>query len=156
MSVILCSFSCVSSTNHATNTFLPLRSIFYQHFKPLNIDQRKSDRLLDDVACGLRVPRPLIHVLAASKGLIFGDVTLYQHQGKFDIPEGTSIEQIMTGWWTPKDWKKNDIRVINCRSVSVFFGDEFRVLIQPSPSLPLSLIHPRGNMCRTRCVRLWT
>ena len=50
--------------------------------------------------------------------MIYGNVSLYIHTSKRDIPEGTSTEEIMSGW-SDDDTKINDIKIVKCDSVRI-------------------------------------
>lgn len=99
-----------------SNIILIIRNIWYQYFQALKLSQESSDELFEDIACGVGVPRASIHILAASKGLVHGNVTLYLHKGKRDIPEGTSTSRILSDW-SSADKAISDIQVIDCSSV---------------------------------------
>ncbi|KAK3803868.1 hypothetical protein RRG08_029460 [Elysia crispata] len=64
--------------------FCTKRDIFYQYPDLYNC-QASIDKIVDDVACMLQVPRWDLHILATSKGLVGGSV-------KFTDDEGTCFD----------------------------------------------------------------
>ncbi|GFR88742.1 meiotic recombination protein SPO11 [Elysia marginata] len=76
------------------NRFCTKRDIFYQ-YPDLYKYQSSIDRIVNDVACMLKVPRWDLHILATSKGLVGGDIQFTNEEGSyFDCSCSTAGIQI--------------------------------------------------------------
>ncbi|GFO04714.1 meiotic recombination protein spo11 [Plakobranchus ocellatus] len=76
------------------NRFCTKRDIFYQ-YPDLYSSQSSLDRVIDDVACMLQVPRWDLHILATSKGLVTGNLLFTDEEGScFDCSCSTMGIQI--------------------------------------------------------------
>ncbi|RUS88480.1 hypothetical protein EGW08_003738 [Elysia chlorotica] len=74
--------------------FCTKRDIFYQYPDLYNC-QSSIDKIVDDVACMLQVPRWDLHILATSKGLVGGSVQFTDEEGtQFDCSCSTVGLQI--------------------------------------------------------------
>ncbi|KAH9504116.1 endodeoxyribonuclease [Bulinus truncatus] len=62
------------------NRYCTKRDIFYQ-YPDLYPCQSFIDRIIDDIASMLDVPRQELHILATSKGLVFGDLQFENSEG---------------------------------------------------------------------------
>ncbi|XP_037101441.1 meiotic recombination protein SPO11 [Syngnathus acus] len=75
LKILSISYKLVQSNSYATK-----RDIYYTH-PQLFGSQKTVDKLVDDVACMLKIPRRSLHVFATSKGLISGDLCYLEKDG---------------------------------------------------------------------------
>lgn len=76
------------------NKFCTKRDIFYQYPDLYNC-QSSIDKIVNDVACMLQVPRWDLHIIATSKGLVGGDIQFTDEDGTyFDCSSATGGIQI--------------------------------------------------------------
>nr|XP_058968762.1 meiotic recombination protein SPO11-like [Pocillopora verrucosa] len=82
------------------DTYATKRDIYYTDV-PFFGNQSVVDSIIDNIACMLKVPRHCLHVLAASKGCIAGDLRYREHDGAYvdcnDSNSGTMVSSHVQG-----------------------------------------------------------
>ncbi|XP_078361667.1 meiotic recombination protein SPO11-like [Oculina patagonica] len=82
------------------DTYATKRDIYYSDV-PFFGNQGVVDSIIDNLACMLKVPRYCLHVLAASKGCIAGDLRYKEHDGTYvdckDKTSGTMVSSHVQG-----------------------------------------------------------
>ncbi|XP_073257853.1 meiotic recombination protein SPO11-like [Porites lutea] len=82
------------------NTYATKRDIYYSDVVFFG-SQSVVDEIIDNLACMLKVPRHCLHVIAASKGCVAGDLRYKEHDGTYvdctDKTSGTMVSSHVQG-----------------------------------------------------------
>ena len=73
------------------DSLMTKRDIYYQNVQMFSNSQKILDEYVDDITCSLGVTRNDLHIVASSKGLVFGHLEFYnEKQIRIDCLSSTS------------------------------------------------------------------